>query len=171
MKIRTTSIDWDTDGEEVDLPQVVTLIINDEDMENHTAVADALSDNLGWCVNSVEYEAVADLSIEVEYDPDKTDPESLCSVVDSLLKTAQGQIPLDEYGSPKFGQCLLPSSRDRLRCLLMQIEDSEGCSAQSALCDIMTDLRHLAVERGLDFDLAGMNSEEVFDEEQAEESE
>ena len=44
------------------------------------------------------------LQIEVEYDPQVTDPEALASAADSLLETATGLIPLDEYGSPKFGE-------------------------------------------------------------------
>lgn len=165
MRIRTTRIDWDTDGENADLPQIVTLVIKDEDMESPTAVAAALSDTLGWCVNNLDYVALADLLLEVEYDPDQTDPESLCSTADSLLETAQGLISLGEYGSPTFGKFLLPSVEGQLRKLLMQVEDNEGCSAQSALRDILTELRHLAAERKVDFDAALVGSHEVFQEE------
>jgi hypothetical protein len=54
MKIKTTSIDWDTDGEEVDLPQVVELEVEDED-----SIADALSDKYGWCISSLNYDILS----------------------------------------------------------------------------------------------------------------
>jgi hypothetical protein len=53
MKIKTTKIDWDTDGEDIDLPQSVELEVEDEE-----EIADALSDNFGFCVFSFEYETI-----------------------------------------------------------------------------------------------------------------
>jgi hypothetical protein len=55
MKLRCFEIDWDTDGEAVDLPTEVVVEVEEED-----EAADALSDRFGWCVNS--------LSIEVQED-------------------------------------------------------------------------------------------------------
>jgi hypothetical protein len=50
----------------------------------------------------------ARLTIEVRYDPRRTDPESLASAMDRLLETARS-IPgvLDEYGDPRFGEFLV----------------------------------------------------------------
>ena len=42
---------------------------------------------------------------------------------------------------------------------------SEGTTPQCALRDLMTDLRHVADDLGLDFDFAGFGSEEVYNEE------
>lgn len=50
MKIK--NIDWETDGEVVDLPTEVELS-DDIDEEN---IADELSDEYGWLVNSFEIE-------------------------------------------------------------------------------------------------------------------
>jgi len=45
------------------------------------------------------------LIIDVEYDPDITDPESLASAVDCLMKTACSTPGiLDDYGNPVFGE-------------------------------------------------------------------
>lgn len=46
MKI--TDIKWETDGEEVDLPTEVEV----PDSLNEDAIADHLSDNYGWLVDS-----------------------------------------------------------------------------------------------------------------------
>jgi len=44
MKIKCTDINWDTDGEAIDLPTQLTV-----DVENVEEVADALSDETGFC--------------------------------------------------------------------------------------------------------------------------
>ena len=56
MKVRFFNIDWDTDGEKVDLPLEVIIpdVETDVDIENEGA--DILSDKYGWCVNSFSYE-------------------------------------------------------------------------------------------------------------------
>ena len=58
MKIKTTRIDWDTDGQKVDLPQVVDLEINSDDEEGLHEIADKLSDAYGWCVYGLNYEII-----------------------------------------------------------------------------------------------------------------
>lgn len=55
--------------------------------------------------------------------------------------------------------------QEQLRVLLQKVEEKDGCGPQEALRDILTDLRHIAKKDGLDFDFAGIGSEEVFDEE------
>ena len=53
MIVKTTSIDWDTDGDQVmfdKLPQRVILEVDDED-----EIAEALSDMYGWCVFELSY--------------------------------------------------------------------------------------------------------------------
>jgi len=59
MKVRFFNIDWDTDGEEVDLPleAYAPNVDNDIDLENDGA--DVLSDKYGWCVNSFSYEILS----------------------------------------------------------------------------------------------------------------
>ena len=52
MKIKAVSIIWDTDNEDIELPNEV-IIPNDVIEEgNETSVADYLSDNYNWCVIS-----------------------------------------------------------------------------------------------------------------------
>lgn len=52
MIVKTTRIDWDTDGETfLDLPQEVTIEVEDED-----GIADALSDKYGWCIFALNYD-------------------------------------------------------------------------------------------------------------------
>ena len=54
MKIKFTDIDWDKGGEEVELPEEATIEVEDEeDIEER--LADILSDEYGWCVNSFNY--------------------------------------------------------------------------------------------------------------------
>jgi hypothetical protein len=68
MKIRCFDIEWDTDGEEVELPSEVFVDIDidteDEDESLETLVneqgADALSDLHGWCVFGYSWEIVED---------------------------------------------------------------------------------------------------------------
>jgi len=49
--------------------------------------------------------------------------------------------------------------------IINAIEVREGTSKQSALRDVLTDLRHIADREGLDFDLAVEGSAEVHAEE------
>jgi len=53
MRITTTAIEWDTDGEVVDLPQKVELEVDDED-----DIVDALSDQFGFCILSLYYKVI-----------------------------------------------------------------------------------------------------------------
>ena len=53
MKIKTTKINWDTDGREIDLPQQVVLEVQDE-----AEIVDKLSDQYGWCVHGLTYENI-----------------------------------------------------------------------------------------------------------------
>lgn len=49
------NIDWDTDGEEIDLPTDVILTV-DEDIDVFLEGADLLSDEYGFCVNSFSFQ-------------------------------------------------------------------------------------------------------------------
>lgn len=55
MKINVSEIEWDTDGEVVDLPKEISMDLDCEDRSDKEtigdAVADWLSDEYGWCVN------------------------------------------------------------------------------------------------------------------------
>ena len=55
MNIRFYEIDWDTDGEDVDLPVDVVLPV-DDDLDVSLDGANVLSDKYGWCVNSFQFE-------------------------------------------------------------------------------------------------------------------
>lgn len=57
MELKVVNIDWDTDGEEVELPSEVIIDTQAEGIENpEMEVADWLSDRFGWCVNSFSIE-------------------------------------------------------------------------------------------------------------------
>lgn len=49
----------------------------------------------------------ATLKIDVEFDPDVTDAESVAAAADTLLKTALSLDALDEYGGPRFEEFLV----------------------------------------------------------------
>ena len=49
MADKTYGVNWDTDGEKVDLPLTVTVPAHIEDDE----AADYISDIYGWCINSL----------------------------------------------------------------------------------------------------------------------
>lgn len=53
MKYRITSVDYDTDGQEIDLPQIFIF-----EADNPDELADMISDETGWCVNSLTYEVI-----------------------------------------------------------------------------------------------------------------
>ena len=61
-KFRVYDIEWDTDGEEVDLPSEVFFDLDDEEVEEdengNNIIADMLSDEYGWCVYSLQVEEV-----------------------------------------------------------------------------------------------------------------
>lgn len=54
MKVRFFNINWDTDGQEVDLPKEV--ILEDGDRDISIEGADELSDKYGWCVEGFDFE-------------------------------------------------------------------------------------------------------------------
>lgn len=57
MKVRCHNIEWDTDGDDVELPtEVVLMVEGDVDMEY--AGADILSDIFGYCIFGYEFEVV-----------------------------------------------------------------------------------------------------------------
>lgn len=57
MNVKFTNIDWETDGEEVDLPKELTLEIDDfVDLDEEGA--DFLSDCQGFLVNGFDYEVI-----------------------------------------------------------------------------------------------------------------
>jgi len=56
---KITDIEWDTEGEEVNLPTKVQVdIMVDEDDDIDDMLASRLSDDYGWTVNSFHYEDV-----------------------------------------------------------------------------------------------------------------
>jgi hypothetical protein len=57
---KITDIDWDTDGEEIDLPTKINGFVVEgyEDCDWDEVISDKLSDEYGWCVNSFCYEVI-----------------------------------------------------------------------------------------------------------------
>jgi len=57
LKLYASEIDWDTDGEVVDLPKEVEIPDNvaiafQLSEENDSVLSDYLSEAYGWCINS-----------------------------------------------------------------------------------------------------------------------
>lgn len=57
---------------------------------------------------------------------------------------------------------------EKLDTLIAELANAEGTTLQSALRDVLTDLRHIAVAKNLDFELADQGAVQVFEEEQEE---
>ena len=56
------------------------------------------------------------LSLEVEYSPKRTDPESLATAVDRLLETVLSTPGImEDYGDPTFGPCWVAGPGDPIR--------------------------------------------------------
>jgi hypothetical protein len=55
-EIEAYNIKWDTDGEDVCLPDTVRVFMNPEDVGDR--IVDFLSDDYGWLVNSLEWRIV-----------------------------------------------------------------------------------------------------------------
>lgn len=53
VEVELYDIDWDTDGEEVDLPKTIRRMVHQEYIPDN--LADLLSNEYGWCVNSLNY--------------------------------------------------------------------------------------------------------------------
>lgn len=61
MQYRVFDIDYDTDGQDVDLPS--ELIFEADGIEDPASeLADLVSDKTGWCVNHFEFQAVPETS-------------------------------------------------------------------------------------------------------------
>jgi len=74
------------------------------------------------------------LTIEIDYDPAVTDPESLASAADRLLETALSTPNiLDEYGNPRFGEFFVYSA-ERVKPPLVVVV-VEGGVLQTAFAD------------------------------------
>lgn len=56
MLIKVYDIEWDTDGEEVELPESCEIDVECESDELDQAVSDALSDKYGFCVISCNFD-------------------------------------------------------------------------------------------------------------------
>lgn len=54
----------------------------------------------------------------------------------------------------------------KLDNLIAEVAEAEGTTLQSALRDVLTDLRHIAAARNLDFDFAAAGAVRGFEEEQ-----
>lgn len=52
MKVEVQDIDWDTDGEDVDLPSSVTMEVLDDVTDDD--IINQLSDEYGWLIKGVE---------------------------------------------------------------------------------------------------------------------
>lgn len=61
MNFRAFNIKWDTDGENVDLPQEIFIKVSKENAESaEDLIADAISDETGFCHFGFDYELIND---------------------------------------------------------------------------------------------------------------
>jgi len=66
----------------------------------------------------------ATLTIDVEYDPNITDAESVASALDTLMETALSTPDiLDEYGNPRIGDFYVKKVHHRTKCKFCGTED------------------------------------------------
>ena len=57
VEVECSDIEWDTDGENIDLPKTVRIML--ESSENvGSDVVDRLSDTYGWCIKSLKYKVL-----------------------------------------------------------------------------------------------------------------
>jgi hypothetical protein len=59
MKYRVYDIDYDTDGETVDVPTEMVIELG-EDAEPSIDLGDKISDKTGWCVNGFQFHRIED---------------------------------------------------------------------------------------------------------------
>lgn len=52
MKVTVQGIEWETDGEDVDLPSCVTMVVADDATDDD--IIEEISDEYGWLINCVE---------------------------------------------------------------------------------------------------------------------
>lgn len=57
VEVECTDIVWDTDGEKVDLPQTVRLMLESAENAGDVAV-ERLSDTYGWCIKSLNFKVL-----------------------------------------------------------------------------------------------------------------
>jgi hypothetical protein len=58
VRVRASNIIWDTDGEEVELPTSVEFDAEPDELEDDGYAADRLSEDYGWCIESLEVEII-----------------------------------------------------------------------------------------------------------------
>jgi hypothetical protein len=86
MKVRFYNIEWDTDGENVDLPNEVTLDV-DNDLDVANEGADALSDKYDFCVHCFKFDIPRrTIKVQVEVKaPEGIDDAEIARLIDRLL--------------------------------------------------------------------------------------
>jgi len=57
VKVKFFNIEWDTEGEDMDLPISYALEV-DKNIDLDANGADMLSDIFGWCVTSFQYKII-----------------------------------------------------------------------------------------------------------------
>lgn len=88
-KFRITNINWDTDGEKVDLPKELVIEMSQEHVlayeDFDEAVSELLSDNYGWCVNGFCFEELDDPEGKIDTDITALPPPEGMSKADVQL--------------------------------------------------------------------------------------
>ena len=95
------------------------------------------------------------LFLQIEFDPDRTDPDSLATAMDRLLETACSTPGiLDEYGNPKIGEFWVTSAgstRDTAKRIIQELLDCPGLNL-----DELEPTTQEAIRRGREFLAAEM---------------
>lgn len=51
-------IEWDTDGEEADLPETETIVVHGDPSDLSEEISDLLSDHFGYCISSFKWKLI-----------------------------------------------------------------------------------------------------------------
>ena len=57
IEVECSDIDWDTDGEKVDLPKTVRIMLESSENAGEEAF-EKLSNTYGWCIKSLKYKVL-----------------------------------------------------------------------------------------------------------------
>ena len=90
-KFRCTDIVWDTDGDDVTLPDSMEVTVDVEDGDDLDEIlADALSDETGWCVDSFHSEEIGAGSKNASCSSDRN-----VRIAKELVKLAKSLVAID----------------------------------------------------------------------------
>ena len=66
------------------------------------------------------------LTIEIEYDEEVTDAESVADALDKVIEVGCGEVPFEEYGEPDIGEAFVAMDDGKLTPHGRNIENALG---------------------------------------------